>query len=182
MTIGLIGFGNLGAAVAARLRQQEHAVTVYNRTISRPLSQGHETVNTPAELLQRSSSLILLALADTATVNAVLGGKDGLLAGDLEDRLIVDLTSHQPEDAPALHARVARAGGRYLEAPVAGTVAQAARGELELWASGQLADFEAARPVLALLATLCTHAGGPGAASRIKVNHDRVMAGSVDPG
>ncbi|MDX1587711.1 MAG: NAD(P)-binding domain-containing protein [Oleiphilaceae bacterium] len=178
MTIGLIGFGELGSAVAERFRRQEHAVTVYNRTLSRPLAQGHETVNTPAELLQRSSSLILLALADTATVNAVLGGQDGLLAANLEDRLIVDLTSHSPEEAPGLHERIHRAGGRYLEAPVAGTPEQALTGELELWASGHLADFEAARPVLELIAWPCIHAGGPGAASRIKQHHDQTVAES----
>lgn len=175
MTIGLIGFGELGTAVAERFRRQEHAITVYNRTLSKPISQGHETVNTPAELLQRSSSLILIALADTATVNSVLSGEDGLLAGNLEDRLIVDLTSHSPEEAPALHERIQRAGGRYLEAPVAGTPEQAVAGELELWASGHLADFEAARPVLELIAWPCIHAGEPGAASRIRQHHTQTM-------
>jgi|GEM_PF-6598530 len=179
MTIGIIGFGELGSAVARRLRQLDHAVTVFNRTPAKPLAEGHETVSTPAELLQRSSSLILIALKDTATVNAIISGKDGLLAGHLEDRLIVDMTSHEPGDVAALHQRVRQAGGRYLEAPVAGSAEQALRGELELWASGNLTDYNAALPVLELLAWPCTHAGAPGEASRIRAHHEAVLGSST---
>ncbi len=176
MTIGIVGFGELGAAVAERLRRQEHGVTVFNRTLEKPQKAGHETVNTPLELLQRSSSLILIALKDTATVNAVFSGREGLLSGDLEDRIIVDLTTHEPDEARQLHARVERADGRYLEAPVSGTAEKALSGELELWASGRFQDFEAARPILELLAWPCVHAGAPGEASRFKAHHEAALA------
>ena len=55
MQIGLAGVGAMGSAVAARLMEVGHQVTVWNRSVdkTKPLSQGGAKVAAPRLSLNR---------------------------------------------------------------------------------------------------------------------------------
>ncbi len=177
MSISLIGYGKLGAAIAARLRDQGHPVIVYNRTADKPIQDGYEVVNAPHELADRSSSAILICLSDSEAVKSVLEGEQGLLRRPLEDTLCIDLTTHDYGAVTGLHERVREAGGRYLEAPVVGSVIPAREGKLVLWASGEERDYKTASPLLEQIAASRTFVGAPGRATRMKLINNGVLAG-----
>lgn len=177
MSISLIGYGKLGAAVAARLRDQGHSVIVYNRTAEKPVQDGYEVVNAVHELSDRSSSAILICLSDSDAVSAVLDGEHGLLSRSLEDTLCIDLTTHDYAAVSSFHDKVKAAGGRYLEAPVVGSVIPAREGKLVLWASGEERDYKTAGPLLEQIAATRSFVGAPGRATRMKLINNGVLAG-----
>ncbi|WP_097459794.1 NAD(P)-dependent oxidoreductase [Mangrovitalea sediminis] len=177
MTIGLIGYGKLGSAIAERLRNEGHTLTIYNRSSEKVRGDGLEAVPTPADLASRSSSAILICVTDSAAVQEVLNGAQGLLKKNLDDRLVIDLTTHDYRAVGELHTQVAAAGGRYLEAPVAGSVIPARNGQLVLWASGEKRDYETAEPLLSLLASTRTFVGAAGRATRLKLINNGVLGG-----
>ena len=74
MKVGFIGLGNMGSAIARKLIQAGHTLTVYNRTRSRaePLgSLGARIAETPGEAAADAEVLFTM-LADDAAVEAVI--------------------------------------------------------------------------------------------------------------
>src|SRR5437588_6508319 len=104
MQIGIAGLGRMGAAIAARLMEVGHPVTVWNRSPdkARPLAEtGAKVAAGPAELA-RDAEAIITILTDAAAIEAVYGGSSGLLSGDVRDKLFIEMSTVQPATEIAL--------------------------------------------------------------------------------
>src|SRR5258708_38646165 len=80
-TLGWIGAGRMGYALATRLLQRGCDVAVYNRTRSKaePLAKlGAEIVDHPSELAGRD--IVVVSVADSPDFAEVMTGPHGLLA------------------------------------------------------------------------------------------------------
>ncbi len=173
MQAGFIGLGNLGRAMAARLCDRGVDLAVWNRTADRAAAfvAEHPAVAvaaSPAALIG-PVPVVVLALADSDAVEIVLRGHQGLLAGDCRGKLIIDTTTNHPAPVLLFHELCRLQGARYVEAPVAGSVVPARQGKLVVMASGEPADVDAARPLLAELAATVHALGAPGQATRMKL-------------
>ena len=173
MQAGFIGLGNLGRAMAARLCERGVDLAVWNRTLDRAAAfvADHPAVSiaaNPAALIG-PVPVVVLALADSDAVEIVLRGHQGLLAGDCRGKLIIDTTTNHPAPVLLFHELCRQQGARYVEAPVAGSVVPARQGKLVVMASGEPADIDAARPLLAELAAAVHVLGAPGQATRMKL-------------
>lgn len=148
MNIGFIGLGHLGKAVATRLIECDHSVVVYNRSPEKAKGLKVEVVTSPAELLSKAE-IIFLCLFDSAAVKEILTGDNGLLsAKDLNDKIIVDLTTNHHNEVTAFHDLCRSAGGDYLEAPVLGSVVPASQGTLTVLVSGRKVAYERVEEIL----------------------------------
>jgi 3-hydroxyisobutyrate dehydrogenase len=147
MSIGFIGLGNLGQAIATRLTAQGENLVVYNRTKSKIENLGYEIAKTPKEILERCD-VVFLCLFDSPGVKNILSGENGLLCAELKGKTIIDLSTNHYEDVLEFHALVENVGGKYLENPVFGSVAPALNGVLTLVASGKKEVFEEVKPLL----------------------------------
>jgi 3-hydroxyisobutyrate dehydrogenase-like beta-hydroxyacid dehydrogenase len=80
MKVGLIGLGNMGAAMAANLLRAVHSVTVYNRTASKAdaLIQQGAKLATEVAIACRGDALITM-LADDHAVESIAFADSGLL-------------------------------------------------------------------------------------------------------
>ncbi len=171
MKIGVAGLGKMGAAIAARLIEVGHQVTVWNRSADKtePLVKlGAIAVATPAALAAQSD-VILTILTDASAIDAVFEGPSGLLAGDLDGKLVLEMSTVRPETQIALAAKVQAKGAAYVECPVGGTTGPARQGKLIGLAGGSAADFERARPILDQLCRRVEHCGQVGAGSSMKL-------------
>src|SRR5438270_13998144 len=93
MQIGVAGLGVMGAAVAARLMEVGHEVTVWNRTSAKtkPLADaGARVAATSADLASAVEATITM-LTDAAAIDAVYNEPKGLLAGDVKGKLFIEL-------------------------------------------------------------------------------------------
>src|SRR2546430_3624635 len=83
MHVGVAGLGLMGSAIAQRLIEVGHRVTVWNRTPgkAKPLTDaGASLAATPAELASAAEAVITI-LTDAAAIEAVYGGAVGLVRG-----------------------------------------------------------------------------------------------------
>ncbi len=99
MKVGVAGIGAMGAAVAARLMEVGHEVAVWNRTPekTKPLAAaGAKIAGSPAELAAMCEAVITL-LTDGAAIDAVYGGPNGLLSGDVKDKLFIEMSTVAPK-------------------------------------------------------------------------------------
>jgi len=175
MVVGLVGIGRMGTAMAGALQRAGHSLVLHNRTpepAERLASElGAEVAASPAEVASRAD-VTLTTLADDAAVRAVFAGERGLLAGARPGTLLVDLSTVMPDTIRSLEEPARAVGAGLLDAPVSGSTASAASGQLTLMVGGAAADLERARPALEPLARTIFHVGplGSGAAMKLAVN------------
>ena len=168
MRAGFIGLGNLGRAMAQRLRDEGTELVVWNRTREKADAFGAEVAASPAALVGQVD-VVILCLASSDAVEAVLRGQDGLLSGDCAGKVIVDTTTNHHAPVPLFHQLAQQKGARYVDAPVAGSVVPASQGKLVAMVSGRDEDVAAARPFLEKIAASIHVLPGPGQATRMKL-------------
>lgn len=173
--VGILGTGRMGGSMAHALAAAGFEVVCWNRT-PHPAERlaaelGGRSVATPADVA-RAAELCVSMLADGAAVEAVYGGRDGLLAGAGPGNVLVDSSTVPPSTIRQFETAARRAGVGLLDAPVSGSVSLARAGTLTIMVGGEPADVERARPVLNALAATVFHLGplGSGAAMKLAVN------------
>jgi len=174
-TVGIVGTGRMGGAIARAIRAAGFDLTLWNRTRGPCDALAAEldcrSVATPAEVAAGSDVTISM-LADASAVDAVFEGADGVIAGARRGGVLVD-SSTVPPAVIRRHERAIRGrGAGVIDAPVSGSVTLAESGKLTLMVGGELADFERARPVLEAYGNRLFHLGplGTGAAMKLAVN------------
>src|SRR3974390_2028353 len=150
MRVGVAGLGVMGAAVAARLMEVGHEVTVWNRTAdkTKPLAAaGAKVAANPADLASAVDVTITL-LTDAAAIDAVYNGANGLLSGDVKGKLLIEMSTVPPKVPLALAPKVRAKGAALVECPVGGSTAPARQGKLLGLMGAQPADAAPAQPIL----------------------------------
>ena len=172
MKVGVAGIGAMGAAVAARLMEVGHEVAVWNRTPekTKPLAAaGAKIAGSPAELAAMCEAVITL-LTDGAAIDAVYGGPNGLLSGDVKDKLFIEMSTVAPKVESELAPKVRAKGAALVECPVGGSTTPARTGKLLGLMGAEPADAERARPLLEQLCRKVEHCGAVGTGSAIKLS------------
>ncbi len=175
MNIGFIGLGHLGRAIAGRLQDCGHTLTLWNRTPERAEGMNAAIAATPAEV-SSAAEIICLCLFDSPAVSEVLNGENGLLSGSMENRIILDLSTNHFRDVQAFHQLCSMAGATYLETPVLGSVVPASQGALTVLVSGEAAAFSTVKPVLEQIGKHVFHFPEPGRATRMKLINNLTLA------
>ena len=78
----------------------------------------------------------MLSLPDSAVIETVIRGPDGLLEHARDGQVIVDLSTASPASTRELHGELAARGVRYLDAGISGGAAAAEKGTLTLMVGG----------------------------------------------
>jgi len=179
-TIGVVGLGLMGGAMARRLIGTGHAVAGYDivaEKVAAASALGVSACGSPAEVA-RAADIVLMSLTTTAAVEEVVLGAGGIAsAGRLDDKVLVDHSTTEIEATRRVAAALTAATGMgFIDAPVSGGPGAAAAGTLAIMAGGEAAAIARVRPTLEQLGKL-THLGGVGAGQATKlVNQTLVLA------
>lgn len=163
--IGMIGLGNMGGRMAARLVDAGFAVVGHDPVPGRAEAVGAEPAASPGEVARRCTT-VLLSLPDSTVVEPVV--RD-LLTGAAPGTTVVDLSTASPASTVALAAHAAARDVTLLDAGISGGAAAAEKGTLTIMAGGDAAAVDAIRPVLAPLAATVHHLGPVGAGHTAKL-------------
>jgi 3-hydroxyisobutyrate dehydrogenase-like beta-hydroxyacid dehydrogenase len=145
--LGVIGLGNIGAAVAANLLADGNAVTVYDVDASRISSlaaAGATPAASPAEVAARAA-VTLTSLPNARVMEEVT---QRWLESAAADSVLIDLTTNAPATVRSVGALVARKGCHLLEAPLTGGAPGAKARMLVFMVGGQQSIYERCRPLL----------------------------------
>jgi len=169
--LGFVGLGIMGGRIAKRLLDAGNDVTGYNRTRSKAewlLEAGMRWADTP-RVVAESADVVFTMVTDTAALQAVIDGPDGLLAGLAPGKVFVDMSSISPAASRELATRVAATGARMLDAPVSGSVSTLEEGKLSIMVGGDAAVVEQVLPLLRQIGPTVTHVGPNGQAVAMKI-------------
>ncbi|MCD6013947.1 MAG: 2-hydroxy-3-oxopropionate reductase [Solirubrobacterales bacterium] len=171
LSIGFVGLGSMGGRIVERLLAAGHPVTGWNRTAAKAealAGHGMEVASTPRECAA-GSDVLLSMVTDTAAVEEVAAGPDGIIAGLGPGSVWADMSTISPEASRAIAARVDDAGAAMLDAPVSGSLTTLEQGQLAIMAGGSEPAFEQVKPVLLAIGPKVTRVGANGEALQVKV-------------
>jgi 3-hydroxyisobutyrate dehydrogenase len=171
-TIGFIGVGLMGSAMARMLVADGRRLVVWNRepeALDAFADLGATIAGSPAEVAAEADA-VLLCVLDTDAVHDVTLGADGVVEAGRRGALLVDHSTAMPKPTEAMARELnARCGMRWVDAPVSGGPAFAGERRLTIMAGGLEADVDALRPVFASYAAKVTRVGDVGAGQAAKV-------------
>ena len=161
----------MGSVMAPLFIEAGHQLTVFNRNKDKTEAlreQGAMIASNPAEASQASEDVFTM-LSDDAAVESVFLSEQGLLSIDVKDKLFIDMSTLKPNTVKMLAKKVSDASAYFIDAPVSGTVAPAAKGQLMFFCGGASEQIERARPLLDILSRRIIHAGDIGSGSLLKL-------------
>jgi 3-hydroxyisobutyrate dehydrogenase-like beta-hydroxyacid dehydrogenase len=169
--LGFVGLGVMGTSIVRRLLAAEHDVTVWNRTRDKAeplLEAGASWADSPRQVAERGA-IVFTMVTNTAAVQAVAEGDDGILAGLEPGKVYVDMSTASPANTRALADKVAAVGADMLDSPVSGTSLTVDEGKASLMVGGDADVVERVRPVLEAIGPRVIHVGPNGAAVTMKI-------------
>jgi len=149
MSIGYIGLGAMGGALARRLAST-HKLMVWdlNLTAAKSFEKLGAVVAPSAEALARHCDIIVMCLPRSSDVHKLVFGADGLATSLSSGKLLIDQTSGVPSETRNIARQLAEQGVSLIDAPVSGGIAGAAAGTIAIMASGAEDAFQRALPIL----------------------------------
>jgi 3-hydroxyisobutyrate dehydrogenase-like beta-hydroxyacid dehydrogenase len=160
----------MGYEMAARLAKGGADVLVWNRTRAKaePLAQhGAKIAGRLAELAARD--VVFCMVATWKDVKQVM---QALLAGKAQPRVVIECSSISLEGSAELRELLAKRGIDYLAAPVSGNAKVIKAGKLSFVCSGPKESFDAALPLLKMIAPAASYVGEGELARIVKICHN----------
>jgi 3-hydroxyisobutyrate dehydrogenase len=179
-SVGFIGVGNMGGAMALRLVELGWTVAVRDLEPAREaecVRAGATAHATPAALAAAHAAVIV-AVVDAAQCDAVLFGAEGWVAGARgASSCVVLCPTLGPASTEAIVARLGERGIGCIDAPMSGGPARARDGSMSLMVACADAVFESRRVLLEALSSKVFRVGArPGDGARTKLVNNLLAA------
>jgi 3-hydroxyisobutyrate dehydrogenase-like beta-hydroxyacid dehydrogenase len=170
MRVAFFGLGIMGHAMATNLVKAGHEVTVWNRTPGK-MVEGAGIAPTPAAAAQ-GAEVVWMCVSDTAAVEQVLFGSDGVEQSMTDGMIIADSSTISPSATVKFAERVRAKGVAYVDAPMTGSKIGAANGSLIFMVGGDEAVIERLKPLFAAMGKKIFRMGdtGKGQATKLAMN------------
>lgn len=169
--IGFIGLGQMGKWMAMNLVKAGFDTTVFDlnqAAVDELVQAGVQQAASPAELAQ-DNDWVLLSLPNTAIVEEVIFGKDGLASTAQPGLIICDCGTTSYLATMDMAERLSRQGVVFVDAPVSGMEARAKSGELSIMYGGSPEVFDALTPALGAMGNNVLNMGAVGSGQLTKL-------------
>uniref|UniRef100_A0A7N6BH73 Cytokine-like nuclear factor N-PAC n=1 Tax=Anabas testudineus TaxID=64144 RepID=A0A7N6BH73_ANATE len=142
--IGFLGLGLMGSGIVSNLLKMGHVVTVWNRTAEKCdlfIQEGARLGRTPAEVASMCD-ITFSCVSDPKAARDLVLGPSGVLQGIRPGKCYIEMSTVDPETITELSQVITSRGGRFLEAPVAGSQQLSNDGMLVILAAGDKTVYE----------------------------------------
>jgi len=178
-TVGIVGVGNMGGAMAARLLAcgwRVRACDLVPAKVQALVAQGAEASAMPADAARGADALVV-CVVDAAQAQDVLFGPQGAAATLAAGRAVLLCPTIAPDDTEQLAAQLAVRGLEAIDAPMSGGPARAREGTMSLMVACTDAAHAANRALLDALSTKVFRVGTrPGDGARTKLVNNLLAA------
>ena len=177
-TVGIVGLGLLGSAVATRLRAAGHGVVGYDivpACVEPLVALGGTAVKSAADVA-RASDAVCTILPSLSAVESAILGVDGVTAGGRRGQTIVQMSTISPDLTTRLAREASARGLTFLDCPVSGTSAMVAQGNGVFFVGGERTLYDRWRPVLESVLPRAVYIGAAGQAMLMKLVANLLVA------
>lgn len=179
MQVALLGTGLLGRAVAERLQATGHDLTVYNRSPEKTQALRERGIRIAADPIEAmaAAGVMLLFLSDAAAIRAVLC--NSVNGPALKHRTVIQMGTIGPAESRLIQREIECFGGRYLEAPVLGSIAEAHAGTLLIMVGATPEQYAEFAPLWKALGSEARLIGPVGKAAVLKLALNQLIAAEM---
>lgn len=150
-SIGFIGLGQMGFSMASRLLDTEYTLNVFSKNSEATIAEVTKRGATEApsvKTLAASNDIVMVCVDSSKSVESIVFGEEGVLAGLKPGTVVIDFGTSLPESTRKIGDAIAEKGAHYLDAPLGRTPAHAKQGLLNIIAAGEKSIFDQVEPVL----------------------------------
>jgi len=136
--IGMIGVGIMGSAMSANLLKAGYEVIGYDvapRQLDGLVREGGSGAGSCREVAQQAD-VVITSLPSGEALQQVVNAKDGLVAAQKKDLIVIETSTLTLEDKQSAHDSLNAVGVEILDCPLSGTGAQAVKKDIVVYASG----------------------------------------------
>ena len=181
-TVGFIGLGNMGLAMATTLLKAGFGLSVYNRTAAKAqplLELGARLARSPAEAAE-PGGIVVTMVSDDRALEEVTVGANGFL-GRLGDGVHLSMSTIAPRTSRRLAGLHRAQGAGYVASPVFGKPDVAVQAKLWIATSGDAAARARVRPLQEAIGQRVFDFGDePGAANAIKLAGNFLLGAAIE--
>lgn len=179
--VGFIGLGIMGRPMARHLLEAGYALTVLRTgkpAMIELVAAGAEAVNKPSDVGARSD-IVITMLPDSAIVEQVALGEDGVLEAQSPGSIFIDMSTTIPAVARKIADAAKRRDGESLDAPVSGGQVGAENATLAIMVGGAQAAFDRANPIFERMGKNITRVGDAGAGQIAKAANQIIVGVTI---
>ncbi len=175
-TIGFVGVGKIGLPISENLIKSGHRVVGFRRS---SLAEFEKVGGVPARSaadVGAQADIVFSCLPSTAALDDVVQGPRGLIHSARPGQIVVELGSHPVPDKKRQIEPLARKGAMFIDGEVSGTPGMVVAKKGVIYLAGDAAACKTVEPVIAGFADSCIYFGEFGAASRVKLVNNLLVA------
>lgn len=175
-TVGVVGVGKIGLPIAENLIKSGYRVLGYRRGSLAEFEQaGGVPARSPAEI-GAQADVVFSCLPSSEALDEVMQGPNGLTRSARPGQVIVELGSHPVPDKERHVAPLAAKGAAFLDGEVSGTPGMVTARKGVIYLAGEPEAARKAERIVAGFADSCLYFGKFGAASRVKLVNNLLVA------
>jgi 3-hydroxyisobutyrate dehydrogenase-like beta-hydroxyacid dehydrogenase len=175
-TIGFVGIGKIGLPISENLIKSGHRVVGFRRS---SLSEFEKIGGVPARSaadVGAQADIVLTCLPSTEALDEVVHGPHGLVQSARPGQIVVELGSHPVADKRRQIAPLGDKGAIFIDGEVSGTPGMVSARKGVVYLAGDAAACKKVETVVAGFADSCLYFGAFGAASRVKLVNNLLVA------
>jgi len=175
-TVGFVGVGKIGLPISENLIKSGFRVLGYRRSSLADFEKlGGVPARSPAEI-GAQTDIVLSCLPSSQALEDVMQGPSGLVQSARPGQIIIELGSHPVPDKQRHVAPLAAKGAAFLDGEVSGTPGMVAGRKAVIYLAGDKDAAGKAERVVGGFADSCLYFGPFGAASRVKLVNNLLVA------
>ena len=175
-TIGLVGVGKIGLPIAENLIKSGFSVLGYRRSAMPEFEKaGGKVARSPAAV-GAEADIVLTCLPSSEALQGVIQGPNGLVSSARPGQIVVELGSHPLKVKSAQIAPLAANGAVFIDGEVSGTPGMVSARKGVVYLGGDADACKKLEPVIAGFADSCIYFGPFGAASKVKLVNNLLVA------
>ena len=175
-TVGFVGVGKIGLPISENLIKSGYRVLGYRRgSLAEFEKIGGVPAKSPADI-GRQCDVVLSCVPTVAAIDEVVNGPQGLMQSARPGQIIVELGSHPVPDKQKHVATLAKKGAAYLDGEVSGTPGMVSARKAVIYLGGDAEAAKKVEPFIKGFADLCLYFGPFGAATKVKLVNNLLVA------
>src|SRR5262245_15714029 len=175
-TVGLVGVGKIGLPISENLIKSGYRVVGYRRSSLAEFEKiGGIAARSPADV-GAQADVVFTCLPSSQALEDVVQGPNGLIKSARPGQIIVELGSHPVPDKQRHVAALAAKGASFLDGEVSGTPGMVSARKAVIYLAGDKEACAKAERFVAGFADSCLYFGPFGAASRVKLVNNLLVA------
>src|SRR6266699_3931432 len=175
-TVGLVGVGKIGLPIGENLIKSGYRVVGYRRSSLAEFEKVGGIAGRSAADVGAQADVVFSCLPSSQALDEVVQGPNGLLKSARTGQIIVELGSHPVPDKQRHVAPLAAKGATLLDGEVSGTPGMVAARKAVIYLAGDKEAAGKAERVVGGFADSCLYFGRFGAASRVKLVNNLLVA------